>query len=113
MIAVALCIGARRQRNLVQHVAIDHGDGAAVLHALDGVDQKGSRNAFEGEVHVPDGKPPHAELAAQVVAGCDTGEHMNGAHRIVGDDAAQLLKLVAAENLLRRPPGFRPRRRSR
>ena len=98
---MALRIRAGREPDFVQHVAVDHRDGAGVLHPLHGVDEQRSRNALEREVHVAYGQAPDAELAAEVVASCDTRQHVNGAHRIVGDDAAQLLKLVAAEQLLR------------
>ena len=56
---------------------------------------------FEREIHVAHRQAAHAELAAQVVAGGDAGQHMDGAHRIVRDDAAKLLQFVAAKHLLR------------
>ena len=103
---MALRIRACRERDLVQHVAVDHRDGAGVLDALHRVDEQGSRDAFEREVHVADGQSAHAELAAQVVARRHAGQDVDSAHRIVRDDAAQLLQLVAAENLFRRRGSF-------
>ena len=43
-----------------------------------------------------------AELAAQIVAGGDAGQHLHRAQRIVGQHAAQVLDVGAAEDLLRR-----------
>ncbi len=99
VVAVPLGVRARRQRDFLEHVAVDHRDRAAVLDALHGVHEERRRNALEREVHVANGKAADAELAAQVVAGRDPRQHVNGAHRIVGDHAAKLLQLVAAEHL--------------
>lgn len=66
---------------------------------MHGMDEQRRGDAFEREVHVADRQAADAELTAQVVAGGDARQHMNGAHRIVRDDAAQLLKLVASQHL--------------
>ena len=100
MIAVTLRIRSGRQRDFLEHIAVHHRDRARVLHALHGVHEQRRRDAFEREVHVANGQAAHAELAAKIVAGRNARQHVDSAHRIVGDDAAQLLKLVAAEHLL-------------
>ena len=50
----------------------------------------------------PNGLPRDRELAAEVVAGRDARQHLDGAHRIVGEQVAQVLDVGAAERLLRR-----------
>ena len=59
-----LRVRSGREPDLVEHVAIDHGNGAGVLDALHGVNEQGSGDALEREIHVANGQAAHAELAA-------------------------------------------------
>jgi hypothetical protein len=99
VIAVSLWIGSRSERDLLKYIAVDHRDRPGVLHSLDRVDEQRSGHAFKRKVHVPDRQPADAELAPQIVSGRDAGQHVNGAHRIVGDHTAKLLQFVAPEDL--------------
>ena len=108
-VSVPLRIGPAQQRHFVEHVAVHHGDGSGLANLLNGVHEKGGRDAFEREIHLVDAGPAHRELAAEVVAGRDAGQHLDGAHRIVGDHAAQLLQIAAPECLLRGDGGLQTR----
>ena len=100
MVAVALRIRSGSQRDFLEHIAVDHGDRARILLGLHGVHEQRGRDAFKGEVHVADWKATHGELAPKVVACRDARQDVNGPHRIIRDDATELLKLVASEHLL-------------
>ena len=60
--------------------------------------------AVDGEIQVGEVAAADAELAAEIVAGCHARQHLHGPQRIVGQHAAQILELGAAEDLLSRHP---------
>ena len=101
-VAVALRIRPVQQRDAVQDVAVQHGDRSAVLHLLHGVEQERGRDAVEREVHAPERAPADRELASEVVAGGDARQDLDGAHRVVGQQVAQVLDFRAPQRLLRR-----------
>src|SRR6188768_705961 len=97
--AEVLRVGAGGEDDVVEEVAVDHGDRSGVVDTLDGVDQKGRGYTLEGEVHVVHGEAANGEFTAEVVTGRDAGQRLHGAKRIVGDEAAKLLKLAAGQRL--------------
>src|SRR5262245_22598279 len=64
--------------------------------------QKRRGNTVQRERDPAKGTPPHGELAAEVVAGADAREYVDGAHRIVRHQTSEILDVSAAEHLLGR-----------
>ena len=65
-------------------------------------------NALERELHVLDVVAAHRELAAQVVAGRDARHDLDRPQRIVGDQAPELLQVLAGERLFGGDIGLLP-----
>ena len=108
-VAVALRVAAVQQRHVLENVAVDHRDRprrGPVFDGADGVQQKRRGEAVDRHVHMGEIAAAHAELAAEIVAGRDPRQHLDGAQRVVGQHAAQILDVGAAEHLLRRDAGF-------
>jgi hypothetical protein len=99
-IAVALRVRPVQQRDPVEDVAVQHRDGAAVLHVLNGVKQERRRHAVEREVHPRERASADRELAAEVVARGHAREHLDCSHRIVGQQVAQVLDVGASQRHL-------------
>ena len=100
-----LQVAAAHERDVLQDVAVDHRDRARarlVLDGADGVQQVRRREAVERQVHVREVAAADGELAAQVVAGGDAGQDLNGSQGIVGEDATEVLDVGAPEHLLGR-----------
>ena len=105
-----LHVAAADERHILQDVAVDHRDRAGarlILDRADGVQQVRRRETVERQVHVREIAAANGELAAQVVAGRDAGQHLNGPQRIVGKNATQVLDVGAPEHLLGGCPGVR------
>ena len=76
--------------------------------------RNGVGETVDREVHVPEVAAADAELAAEVVARRHARQDLDGAKRVVREDAAQVLQFGAAQGLLhggsrlggakRRPP---------
>jgi hypothetical protein len=99
---VALGITAVEERHIVQHVAVDHRDragGPAVLDAAHGVQEVRRGEAVHREGQVAEITPADRELAAEVVSGGHAGQDLHGPERIVGEDAAEVLELGAAQHM--------------
>ncbi len=64
------------------------------------------------QVHVREAAAADGELAAEIVAGRDARQHLDGAERIVGEHAAEILDVGASQDLLRGAPGSADRKRS-
>ncbi len=60
------------------------------------------REPIERQVHVGEVTAANGELAAQIVSGRNTRQHLHRSQRIVGKDAPQILNVGAAQYLLRR-----------
>ncbi len=100
--AVTLRITAVEERDVLQHVAVDHRDRtgrAAVLDAAHRVEQVRRSEPVNGEGQMAEVAPTNRELAAEVVAGGDAGQDLHGAQRVVGEHAAQVEELGAAQHL--------------
>ena len=101
VIAVALRIRPGRECDLISTlpltIAIDPESCTSCTVCTSSGVGTPSKVKFKGVGHR---KRAHAELAPEVVACRDAGQHLNRAHRIVGGEAAQLLELAAVERLL-------------
>ena len=58
-------------------------------------------------MHVREAAAPHTELAPQIVGGCYPRQNLNGAQRVVGQNAPQVLNVGTPQDLLRGRSGVR------
>jgi len=65
--AETLRVAAGSERETGHRVAVDHGDGTAVGHAVDGVHQISSGEAIDDEPGVLEAEPAHGEFAIEIV----------------------------------------------
>ena len=85
---------------------VDHADGAGLVGALHRVAEKRARHAVDGQSDVREARAAHREFGGEVVGRSHARQHLQRAHRIVQDEATQVLKVGAVQQLLRRDGGF-------
>ena len=111
-VAVALRVAAEQDRRALEDVAVEHRQRSGVAGPVDGVHEQRAGDAVERHAEVTERRGADREVAAVVVAAADAGQRLHGAHRVLGEGAAQLLDVGAADGDLAGDAGL-PRRRRR
>ncbi len=100
-VAEPLGVAPCQQRDALEDVAVDHRQRAAVLDVADRVHEQRARHAVQRHADVPEIAAANGEIAAEVVAARYARERLHGSHRVVGEQATQVLELGAADDNLR------------
>ena len=83
---------------LFHHVAVEGGGGAGDLLALQHVERRVQQDAVQIQADAAEIGAAQGEARVEIVVGADAGKALHGAQRIVGQDAGEILGVVAGQH---------------